>query len=261
MEKFADVFKEVVEQDKTPIDEFWDNLEQATDVEPIEKAKQEIAAFWDNLISDDDLSNEVNDKVEEIEKLRQEYIDNLKDNSEYTVTTDVEPIEKVKQEKEIAAFWDNLISDDDLSNEINDKAEEIEKLRQEYIDDLKDNSEYPETIEDSDKPYEKQTPEEIAEKRAEFNAIKEKLIKEWEEKNGREWPRYKEDVYVNGQLIRKAGDRYDAHHIHPISFGGKNEASNITPISAEKHFDKQGIHAPESPYGKLEKVLQEVKQQ
>jgi hypothetical protein len=138
-----------------------------------------------------------------------------------------------------------------------DNSEKVEETKQEYLEDLKNNSEHPETIMDDGESYEKITPEENAEKRAEFNANKEKLIKEWEETNGKEWPRYKEDVVINGKIIRKAGDRYDAHHIHPLSMGGKNEAKNITPISAEKHFDKQGVHAPDSPYGKLEKTLQE----
>jgi hypothetical protein len=153
-------------------------------------------------------------------------------------------------------------AESDTSEADEQRAEQQEtpkELVDECIDDLKANSEYPETIEDDGTPWERLSPEEIAEKRAEFNANKEKLIKVWEEKNGKEWPRYKEDVYVNGKLIRKAGDRYDAHHIKPLSFGGKNEAGNITPISAEKHFDKQGIHSPTGSYGKIEKSTQGVK--
>jgi len=172
---------------------------------------------------------------------------------------DNELLEKAKQELKLEEMWDSLLDDTDANGEETDKAEQIEKLLKEYLDDLKNNSEYSDTIENDGEPYEKLSPEETAEKRAEFNANKERLIKEWEEKTGKEWPRYKEDVYVNGNLVRKAGDRYDAHHIHPLSLGGKNESSNITPISAEKHFDKQGVHAPDSPYGKLEKTLQEVK--
>ena len=136
-----------------------------------------------------------------------------------------------------------------------DNTEQIAKLRQDYIDDLKNNSEYPDLIEGSAEEYNKLSPEETAEKRMEFSANKEKIITEWGEKNGKEWPCYKEDVYVNDKLIRKAGERYDAHHIHPLSFGGRNEASNITPIRAEKHFDKQGVHSPDSPYGTIEKML------
>ena len=32
-------------------------------------------------------------------------------------------------------------------------------------------------------------------------------------------------------------------------------ASNITPLNAEVHYDKQGVHAPDSPYSKLDKLL------
>ena|GEM_PF-459767 len=138
-------------------------------------------------------------------------------------------------------------------------TEDIDEAQKDYIEDLKRNSEYPDTIKDDDTPYEKISPEENADKRGEFEDKKEKLIKEWEEKNGREWPRYEKDVYdeKTGNLIRKAGDRYDAHHIHPLTLGGKNEASNITPISAEKHYDQRGVHAPDSPYAKLDNLCKE----
>lgn len=179
-------------------------------------------------------------------------------------TVPVEPTEKEKQEGKIADFWNSFVEKDpmesneqDSSENSSEDMESIEGCRKKYIEDLKANSEYPETIEDDGSEYEKISPEENAEKRAEFKANKEKLIKEWEEKYGKEWPRYTEDVYVNGNLQRRTGDRYDAHHIKPLSFGGKNEAGNITPISAEKHFDKQGVHSPDSPYGKLEKLLKE----
>ena len=56
-------------------------------------------------------------------------------------------------------------------------------------------------------------------------------------------------------MIRKAGGDYDAHHIQPLGMGGKNEASNITPLHANEHYDKQGVHAPDSPYSKLDKML------
>ena len=59
----------------------------------------------------------------------------------------------------------------------------------------------------------------------------------------------------NGKMIRKAGGDYDAHHIQPLGMNGKNEASNITPLHANEHYDKQGVHAPDSPYSKLDKML------
>ena len=136
---------------------------------------------------------------------------------------------------------------------------ELDELRDEYIDDLKENSKYPETIDDNGEIYEKTPSEKNAEMREEFNEKREELIKEWEEKTGIDWPRYQEDVYdeKTGTLIRKAGDRYDAHHIQPLSLGGKNEAGNITPVHANSHYDRRGIHAPDSPYAKMEKHCKE----
>lgn len=85
---------------------------------------------------------------------------------------------------------------------------------------------------------------------------KPELKRQWEIENGRPWPKYETDVYsASGKLIRKAGSDYDAHHIQPLSLGGKNEASNITPLHAEVHYDKQGVHAPNSPYSQLDKAL------
>ena len=137
--------------------------------------------------------------------------------------------------------------------------DELQELKEEYIDDIIENSEVPETIDEEkakSAEYEKCSVEETAEKRAEFNKIKDSLIEEWEEKTGKKWPTYQEDVYSsNGSLIRRAGDKYDAHHIQPLSMGGKNEAGNITPLHAECHYDRQGVHSPDSAYAKLEQKL------
>ena len=56
-------------------------------------------------------------------------------------------------------------------------------------------------------------------------------------------------------IIRRSGDRYDAHHIQPLTFGGRNIATNITPLHVLEHFDKRGVHAPDSPYGRIERLL------
>ena len=91
--------------------------------------------------------------------------------------------------------------------------------------------------------------------REEFGNIKNKLIKDWEKLHNEKWPTYKEDVYsAYGKLIRRAGDKYDAHHIQPLTFGGENIANNITPLHVCEHFDKQGVHSPESPFGTIEKL-------
>lgn len=37
--------------------------------------------------------------------------------------------------------------------------------------------------------------------------------------------------------------------------GGKNESANITPLDAQVHYDKQGVHAADSPYSRLNEML------
>lgn len=140
-----------------------------------------------------------------------------------------------------------------------DIVKEVAVTLDEYFDDLKSKSEFPDTI--PDKPFEvsdmeKISPEKNAEMREEFDSMKNELKKQWEQENGRPWPKYEHDVYsANGKLIRKAGSDYDVHHIQPLGLGGKNEVSNITPLNAEVHYDKQGIHSPDSPYSKLNSML------
>ena len=162
---------------------------------------------------------------------------------------------------ESKAFWDKLfdegIYDIERMPEIN--SPELSEELSNYFDDLHKYSECPETIPET--PFEtcdlkKISPEENAKMREEFMDKKPDLKREWEVQNGRPWPKYEQDVYsANGKLIRKAGSDYDAHHIQPLGMGGKNEASNITPLSADVHYDKQGIHAPESAYSKIDKML------
>ena len=113
----------------------------------------------------------------------------------------------------------------------------------------------------SQKPFEvtdlnKRTPEENAIMRETFNDLKANLKAEWANKYGRPWPKYEQDIYSDsGKLIRKAGSDYDAHHIQPLGMGGENTAENITPLNAEVHYDKQGIHSPNSPYSKLAQIV------
>lgn len=181
---------------------------------------------------------------------------------------DVENYKDIKPDghfslEEARSFWDDIFKNDGTNisetSENDDAEADVEKTLKAYFDDLKEKSECPETI--SDKPFDssdlkKRTPEENAEMRDEFDDKKTQLKKEWEETNGRPWPKYDHDVYSsNGKLIRKAGSDYDAHHIQPLGMGGKNEVGNITPLNAEVHYDKQGIHAPDSPYSKLDQML------
>lgn len=169
-------------------------------------------------------------------------------------------------------FWDKLFDSEldsdkirDITEKAADKIEqqkiegEIKEISKEYIEDLKSKSICPETISDrimEVSELKKIMPEENAEMREEFSVKKNNLKREWEEKYGRQWPKYEHDIYsANGKLIRKAGNDYDAHHIKPLCMGGKNEVDNITPLNAEVHYDKQGVHAPDSPYSKLNEKL------
>lgn len=126
------------------------------------------------------------------------------------------------------------------------------------MDEIKALSDCPGTLKDAKIGYlEKVTGEELQNKRIEYNKIREKLIKQWEQMNGTEWPRYEHDIYSkSGKLIRQKGQYYDAHHIKPLTFGGKNVAENITPLHANVHFDSQGIHSPNGNYHLLNEKLQ-----
>lgn len=137
------------------------------------------------------------------------------------------------------------------------ESKEFNELKNDYFDDLKSRSEYPNTIDDSIKEndWKKIEPEQNGEMREEFGNSKNRLISDWEARNNQKWPTYGEDVYSpNGKLIRRAGDKYDAHHIQPLTYDGKNSAENITPLHASEHFDKQGVHSSNSPFGKMEKL-------
>lgn len=191
-----------------------------------------------------------------------EELSNIKEISEIK-TQEVENYKQIKPEGNILIadarnFWDHLF-DKFEKCEGDNPEDDIEQFLDEYFKDLKEKSECPDTIED--KPFDvydlrKRTPEENAQMREDFSEMKGQLKGEWEERYGREWPKYDDDVFSsNGKLIRKAGSDYDAHHIHPLCMGGENVSSNITPLSAEVHYDKQGVHSPDSPYSKLDQML------
>lgn len=97
------------------------------------------------------------------------------------------------------------------------------------------------------KKYEKLSPAETIKKRKEFNKLKDKLIKEWEEKTGQEWPTYTEDlVNKDGKIIRKKGDKYDAHHIIENNYDGNDEWWNMHPAKfPDEH--QGGIHGKGAP--------------
>lgn len=99
--------------------------------------------------------------------------------------------------------------------------------------------------------YSKLEPRDVAKHRSEFNGVKNRLIKEWEENTGQNWPKYTEDVIgKNGNVVRKAGSKYDAHHIIENSYGGNNEWWNIHPARFPNEH-QAGIHRSGSPANKL----------
>lgn len=165
---------------------------------------------------------------------------------------------------EAKARFDELMeeggSERDLEREMN-----LEQTVSEYLEDIKNYSDCPDTL--PDKPFNAKDlnridPEKVGELREEFSNKRAELIAEWESQNGREWPRYEEDVYILKKgttdeyvKIRQKGDKYDAHHIQPLSLGGKNEASNLTPLRADVHMDHRGVHMAEGAYGRMEKIV------
>ncbi len=104
------------------------------------------------------------------------------------------------------------------------------------------------------KEYTKLGTEDYANHVKKFNsAKKEALIKEWELQTGQLWPTFKvgEEVYSkNGTLLRKAGDKYDAHHIIEQNYGGEHKWWNMHPAKfPDEH--QAGIHGSSSPAREL----------
>jgi hypothetical protein len=156
--------------------------------------------------------------------------------------------------------------DFDPDNRIEPVSKEVtEQDIVDYVNDLREHSEYPETIPEKSfgvDNIERRSPEENGKKRANFQGhgeggrnnpeYKGNLRNEWEKLHGKPWPRYTEDNCPN---IRNPGDCYDAHHIKPLSWGGESIASNITPMHADVHFDSKGVHDVNSPYARIDKKL------
>ena len=168
-------------------------------------------------------------------------------------TSDIE--DKYKNSIENDEKQDNMeVEKDDIERADKPDINEKEKIVDEYKKELKEKSQAPETIDDIDFSDIKKEPVEVTvEKRSDFNRNREKYIKEWEERTGKEWPIYKENVYgKEGQIVRRAGGKMEAHHIKPISLGGENSGSNITPMHYKDHNDHQGIHSKDSSYKRLE---------
>ncbi len=94
------------------------------------------------------------------------------------------------------------------------------------------------------KKYEKLSKSETIKHRKKFSkSKKDALINEWERETGQKWPTYKDDILdKNGDIYRKAGAPYDAHHIIENNYGGNHEWWNIHPAKAPVEH-QGGIHA------------------
>ena len=123
-----------------------------------------------------------------------------------------------------------------------------------YIDDIKSKSEYPETVKiKADEIQLRDCSKETKEKRVEFEKVKRARIKEWEQKYGREFPKEQKDVVSkDGTILKKAGSRYELHHIGPLSLGGDNSLDNLTPMSYSAHKE---LHGAGSAYSKLRSAV------
>lgn len=97
-----------------------------------------------------------------------------------------------------------------------------------------------------EKDYIKLSPEDQKLVKNEFNSKRVSLILEWENNTGQKWPLYTENIFnKKGDVVRKAGQPYDLHHIIELSTSGPNEWWNIHPAKfPDEH--QAGIHAAET---------------
>lgn len=156
--------------------------------------------------------------------------------------------------------WNDVEKPDVLTNQNLENLTErdLKNLGEDYNEEIRNGAGEFSFKETDVSSWEKVSSEDCVENRKEFGEQRERLVAEWEKVNGRDWPTYSEDVYTeSGKLLRKAGQKYDAHHIQPLEFGGKNAVDNIVPMHANDHHDKQGIHRPGGSYDQIAQNLRE----
>lgn len=85
-----------------------------------------------------------------------------------------------------------------------------------------------------------------------FDNAREKLIQEWEKYTGDAWPVYDHDIIssISGEVLKKAGQPYDAHHLIESSFGGPNAWWNLHPAAFPDEHQGE-IHAANSLANKI----------
>ena len=100
-------------------------------------------------------------------------------------------------------------------------------------------------------PYSRLGSDDAAFHRAEFSSMRPELVRQWEKNTGQDWPTYTKDIAnLDGVVLRRAGQPFDAHHLIASSYGGPNEWWNIHPARfPDQH--QGGIHRAGSPARKI----------
>lgn len=99
-------------------------------------------------------------------------------------------------------------------------------------------------------PIHKLSYEDMNNHRKDFSMNKREIREAWELNNNATWPKYTENVVIDGKIARQAGYAYDAHHIIENAFGGPNVWWNMQPARyPEQHQD--GIHKDDGIAAKL----------
>ena len=168
-------------------------------------------------------------------------------------------IGSTKSDKEIDAFTNYELNDTIDKAEDNNTLDIDEDLFSEYLQDVEDKtgmkipSNQRAELENAmeNETYRKLSPAETREHRNTYDNLRDTLIAEWEKMTGRTWPTYKENVYSkSGELLKSLRQRYDAHHIIEVSFGGDNIWWNLHPARFPDVHQK-GIHGKGSIANKL----------
>lgn len=159
-------------------------------------------------------------------------------------------VEKVA--KETVEFGVKEASDDVVKKTVLEIGEKIDKTKfTEYIGEIQEitKREIPANQKDliekalKENDYTKLSKEARDNSKKFFDRNKSSLIDEWEKMTEQEWPKYTEDVLNEvGDVIRSAGQPYDAHHIIELSTSGPNEWWNLHPARFPDEHQK-GIHA------------------
>jgi hypothetical protein len=131
-------------------------------------------------------------------------------------------------------------------------AEELKETGDAYNDEVREKSAAGEVKFTDVSEWKEISDEECESKRADFNRNKDAIRADWEKRNGQEWPMYGDNEYNDKGKLFPKGEKYDAHHIQPLKYGGENTVENITPIHKDEHTGSlTGIHRAGSPYSKL----------